>query len=172
MADGFFPAYARPPNPRWIVSQAIGAGPLYFVERKDHPIRWNTLDDLAHVIIGVDAGFVNTAEIDARLTDGRLHGDIAVSDEENLRKLANGRIDLAIIDGNVFRFESRKPDMAAITAKLRLEDRPLEDKALYVDFRNTEHGRHLCDLLNKGLQHIHASTPAAIASLQSQAMAP
>ncbi len=27
-ADGFFPAYQRPPNPNWVVSNPIGTGPF------------------------------------------------------------------------------------------------------------------------------------------------
>jgi polar amino acid transport system substrate-binding protein len=171
-SDGFFPAYARRANPQWTVSDAIGSGPLYFVERKNAPVRWKSLDDLAHLSIGVNAGFVNTTEIDARLADGRLHGDVGFSDTQNLRKLASGRVDLALIDGNVFRFESMDPDLAPVTSTLRLEDKPLENKPLYVDFRDTVRGRRLRDLLNQGLARIRASNPAEIAALQDRAMAP
>lgn len=156
---GFFPAYKRPSDPRWVVSDEIGTGPLYFAERADRPVRWRTLDDLRSTLIGVNAGFVNTKEIDARLSDGRLHGDTGFSDEENLRKLARGRVDLVLIDGGVFGYLSQRPDLQPTTKVLRLQDQPLEQKALFVDFRNDDEGRILCDLLNRGLAFVRPAPP-------------
>jgi ABC-type amino acid transport substrate-binding protein len=167
-ADGFFPAYKRPANPRWVVSQVIGTGPLYFVERKADPVSWTSLDDLRGRLIGVDSGFVNTTEIDTRLADGRLHGDVADTDFQNLEKLASRRIDLAIIDANVFRFLLAKPEAARFAPLLRLQARPLESKDLFVEFRNDARGQRFRTLLNLGLVKINATTPEAIAALQEQ----
>ena len=164
-ADGFFPAYARPPNPDWTVSNAIGTGPIYFVERRDRPISWSTLDDLGARLIGVDASFINTPEIDRRLADGRLHGDASLSDDQNLSKLANRRVDLAIIDANVFAFLLAKPQFAAIAPLLRLQPKPLETKVLFVDFRNDDRGRRFRDLLNRGLAKLAAAGERRVAGL-------
>lgn len=161
-ADGFFPAYARPPNSDWAVSNEIGTGPIFFVERRDRPIPWTKLDDLGNRLIGINSGFVNTPEIDRRLADGRLHGDLSLSDDQNLTKLASRRIDLAIIDANVFAFLLAKPQFAAIAPLLRLQGKPLETKALFVDFRNDDRGRRFRDLLNRGLAKLAAEgAPAA-----------
>lgn len=156
-ADGYFPEYLRPPSPLWVTSNEIGNGPLYFVERKDRPIPWSSLDDLRDRLIGVISGYVNTPEIDRRLADGRLHGDISLTDAQNLRKLADRRIDLAIIDRNVFDFLVRKLEFREIAPSLRLQARPLEDKGLYINFRNDARGRRFCDALNRGLVKIDAA---------------
>jgi len=168
--DGFFPGYAGRHGPLWVASAPISEGPIYFVERKDHPIHWSSLDDLRGRLIGIDAGYINTADIDRRLADGRLHGDPAYSDAQNLRKLAKGRVDLAIIDANVFRFLTSKPDLNALTPVLKLEDKPLENKELYIYFRNDREGRHFQSLLNQGLLKIKAATFDQMAQLQARLM--
>lgn len=170
-ADGFFPAYRRPANREWVVSNPIGSGPIYFVERRDRPIAWNSYDDLRDRLIGIDSGFVNTPEIDSRLADGRLHGDVSLTDGQNLSKLANRRIDLAVIDGNVFTFLAAKPEFRTIAPLLRLQAKPLESMALFVDFRNTERGRHFRDLLNRGLAKLAANSEKT-AAVPSSPQAP
>lgn len=97
---GYFPEYYDA-SLDCVFSDPIGTGPLGFAQNSSKPISWQNLDDLKGLRIGVVAGYVNTAEFDERASKGQLNADATQSDEQNLIKLANGRLDLAVIDRNV-----------------------------------------------------------------------
>src|SRR3546814_17680884 len=60
-----------------------------------------TLDDLHALSIAVVRGYTNTREFDARVADRRLTVEPAIDDLTNLRKLASGRVRLAVLDAAV-----------------------------------------------------------------------
>ena len=54
---GYFPEYyAKAIEEQFLFSATIGASPLGFLERKDDPIAWQTLDDLKAITIGAVNG--------------------------------------------------------------------------------------------------------------------
>ncbi|WP_169732807.1 substrate-binding periplasmic protein [Azospirillum halopraeferens] len=156
---GYFPEYAGAEVERdFILSVPLGTSPLGFAERVDAPVTWTGLDDLANARIGVVDGYVNTEDLDARIADGRLTADRANSDATNLKKLAAGRIDLAVIDRAVMTDLLRtNPDLKALAAGLRFNARPLEDKTLHIAFRKGAEGEALARLFAEGLSKIDAA---------------
>jgi ABC-type amino acid transport substrate-binding protein len=150
---GVYPVYSH--RPGCLLSAPIGGGPLGFVERRADPLTWQSLDDLAAIKIGTVAGYANTAEIDQRIKDGRLHVEEAPSDLANLRKLAAGRIRVAVIDQNVLNHLLFTDQTLATQADLlQFNAQPLEAKTLHVCFHDDAEGHRWQAILNEGLSRI------------------
>lgn len=144
--SGYFPEYrvATMEGTQCLFSTSIGSSPLGFAERSDAPVAWTNLSDLQGRRIGTVRGYVNTDKFDAAVAAGTLSVDPAVDDATNLRKLAAGRLDLVVIDINVLRhLVTTYPDLKPLAARLRFNDRILEDKSLHVCFRPGAEGEAL-----------------------------
>lgn len=160
---GYFPEYAAESlRANYILSESLGSGPLGFAERKDAPVPWTRLDDLATTTIGVVQNYINTDEFDARSADGRLNVEAAATDAINLRKTANRRVTLAVIDQNVMAYLlTHQPELADVRDELQFNARKLEDKQLYICFRKGPEGERLARHFNAGLKKIDAAAIAA-----------
>lgn len=153
---GYFPEYDSAAfRSVCIASEPLGYGPLGLAQTKDRPIAWTNLNDLKRYRIGVVQDYVNVAELDASISSGTQKHDIAPDDSKNLLKLANDRVDAAVIDINVFNYLLRK-DLALkpYTDKISMNSKMLEDKPLYICFRKGESGQHMAKLFNQGLKKI------------------
>jgi len=150
---GYFPEYfAESIEQEFIFSAPIGASPLGFIERKDAPVVWETLNDLKQYAIGVVSGYVNTTEFDAMMASGELNTEGVADDITNIRKVAAGRIDMAVIDKNVFDYLLQTaPELAGLGEKLQFNQRLLEDKKLFVCVRKSPEGEAAIARLNEGL---------------------
>jgi polar amino acid transport system substrate-binding protein len=153
---GYFPEYhAESIEGDFFFSDPIGTSPLGFIENVDKPVTWAALSDLKPYTIGVVSGYVNTAEFDAMMETGQLNTDPVTDDATNIRKVAAGRIDLAVMDRNVFLYLLRTdPELKALEGKLRFNDRLLENKKLYVCLRKSPDGEAALNKLNQGLAKI------------------
>lgn len=151
---GYFPEYnvAGLEGGRCLLSKPIGSSPLGFAERVDAPVEWRDLSDLKGRRIGTVRGYVNTDGFDRAAADGSLTVEPAVDDATNLRKLAAGRLDLAVIDATVMaHLLSTHPDLMALSGQLRFHARILEDKSLHVCFRPGTEGEALRQRFNQNL---------------------
>lgn len=169
--SGYFPEYdAKDRAGEFLFSEPIGESPLGFVELVEKPVSWSTLSDLEHLRIGTVRGYVNTADFDLKAGRGELRIDPVTDDVTNLRKLLLKRIDIAVIDKYVYHYYmSTTEALAAGRARVQFNKKILENKKLYVCFRNDEHGKHLVRVFNEGLkridyraiqeQHVGASLP-------------
>ncbi|MGQ0711503.1 MAG: substrate-binding periplasmic protein [Rhodoferax sp.] len=163
----YFPEYYDSANAQqFLYSDPVGSGPLVFAQRRRQPVVWSRYEDLAGKTIGVVRGYLNTEELDARIAQGRLRANEAPDDAKNLLKLASARVDLAVVDANVFHYLARHdPDVRAVADSLELNPRALENKQLYVCFKNTPQGRALRDAFNQALKRV------AVDALMRQALA-
>jgi polar amino acid transport system substrate-binding protein len=155
-AVGYFPEYASADVSRlWWLSAPIGRGPLGFVESARRPVRWQTLADLRPFEIGVVAGYVNTDAFDTAVRFGDLRVQRAADDRQNLQKVAEGRLRLAVMDRHVYgHLVAANPVWRDRT---RFNDRLLEDKLLHVAFRRDAAGEAALRLLNVGLTRVNAT---------------
>lgn len=146
---GYFPRYlSAQVLAESVCSAPVGQGPLGFAEREDRPVRWQSLTDLQGLRIGVVDEYNNTADMDELVRGGTLRTEIARSDLGNLTKLAEGRLDLAVVDRRVLEYlQSRHDQLKA----LRFNERLLERKSLHVCFPLTPEGKQALALLNRGL---------------------
>lgn len=154
---GYLPEYASPRlNKHFYCSDPLMSAPLGLAQRRDQPqLHWQQLIQLQPYRIGVVAGYVNTEYFDTLASAGLLHTDAANSDRGNLRKLAAGRIDLAVVDPRVFHYLLREdPDLRPLASELTMHPRLLELKQLGVCFRHTQQGLALRDSLNEALARL------------------
>lgn len=160
---GYFPEYhSEQVATDFILSEPIGHGPLGFVEQVAAPVAWTTLADLRGKPIGTVRDYVNTAEFDAMAAAGELKVDPVGDDLTNIKKVAAGRIPLAVIDRHVLdHLLATDPGLAGARDKLQFNPRLLEDKALYVAFQRSPKGEEAARVLNEGLKKIDAKAIAA-----------
>jgi polar amino acid transport system substrate-binding protein len=153
---GVFPEYYSDVRKRqFILSPPIGHGPLGLAQRRAHPVKWGTLDDLSHWTIGVVQGYVNTTEFDRRVARKQQRVDVSSSDTLNLNKLAIGRVDLAIVDPYVFDYlAEHDPLVAAAARQLEINPHLLENKDLYIAFKRSPEGERWARLFAAGLKKI------------------
>lgn len=174
--DGIFPVYYSAARARRLdCPGAIGRSPLGFAERREDPVSWTTLADLSAYKIGVVRDYVNTEAFDAMVAAGRIDVDVVSSDQQNLQKLAYGRIDLAVIDRHVLEYLQRGPAAkidpsnggaarsgeGLAFAGLRFNKRVLENKNLYICFRRGFADEHIAAAFSAGLQKIDADAIVA-----------
>ncbi len=157
----YFPGYHCQHRSGFVGSEPLGNGPLGLAEHADAPITWKTLDDLAdqQLKIGTVLGYANTDAFDAKVGTGYILAVPSNDDLTNLKKLIKRRIDAVVIDKLVL--EYLKATDASLTGgadKLRFDETPLEDKTLYLCFRDDETGRPLRHIFNAGLEQIDSET--------------
>ncbi len=76
-------------------------------------------------------------------------------DVTNLKKLVRKRIDAVVIDKLVLEYlKVTEESIRAGADKLRFDEKPLEDKTLYLCFRGDDEGRKLKDKFNTGLEGV------------------
>ncbi len=104
-------------------------------------------------------GYANTDEFDAKVGTGWIRAITANDDVSNLKKLLRKRIDAAVIDKLVLEYLKATEESRMTGAnKLRFDEKPLEDKTLYLCFRDGEEGRSLMAIFNAGLAQIDDDT--------------
>jgi len=132
---GYFPEYLSDSLPTlWRSSPSVGDSILGLAQRTGPPIVWQRLEELAPYRIGVVAGYVNTREFDALMVSKQLNTAAVDDDTLNLRKLQRNRLDLAVIDRDVFYWLlNHEPSLRK--AALQFHPRVLEHKSLHIMFR-------------------------------------
>lgn len=153
---GFFPAYySRERAARYLYSDPVGRSTVVLLERIDRPVKWTSYDDLLGKRMGVVRGFVNTEELDVRIANRTVLAEEAPDDRSNIFKLAAGRLDLVVIDGQVYQHLVRTdPEVTQLAQHLQTNPKVLEEKNLYVCFQRTPAGALALRALNTGLRKV------------------
>lgn len=153
---GYFPEYYSDDVAKeFIFSEAMGEGPLGFIENAQKPVAWSTLADLKKNTIGVVKDYVNTKEFDELVAKKELNVEAVAADANNLPKVANNRLDLAVIDKNVFEYLIKTDKMGIENKdKLKFQDKLLETKKLFICFKKGPEGEKLSKIFNEGLKKI------------------
>jgi len=114
---------------------------------------YESLRELSGFSIGVSRGFANSEEFDAA---DYLNKEVASTPLLNIRKLYRRRIDMAVMNYDLFRYEAKKEGYC-ITS-VTFVDPPLTTQGLYVmASRNIADGAKLMRDFNNGLAAIRAS---------------
>jgi polar amino acid transport system substrate-binding protein len=153
----YFPGYHCEHRSGFVGSEPLGNGPLGLAEHVDAPITWSTLDDIAdqQLKIGTVLGYANTDAFDAKVGTGYILAVPSNDDLTNLKKLVRRRIDAVVIDKLVLEYlKATDPSLKDGGDKLRFDETPLEDKTLYLCFRDDDTGRTLKHIFNAGLEQI------------------
>ncbi len=153
----YYPGYHCRHVEGFVQSDPIGNGPLGFAENVNAPVTWENVDDIGEqkLKVGTDLGYANTDEFDEKAGTGWIRAIPAPDDITNLRKLARQRIDVAVIDKLVLSYLLATEDsLSGMADTLVFNERPLEDKTLFLCFNDDENGRALRDTFNSGLAKI------------------
>lgn len=154
---GYFPAY-------WTVERAktcsfsdpVGISHVGFVERKDAPVTWNELSDLAGTKIGIVNGYANGPEFDSLMAQGKLETEGAATDLDNLRKVAIGRLPLAVVDHAVMEYYAATDAVVRERrTEIQFNAKPLVDLTLHVCFKKTPEGVALKQIFDEGLRKLN-----------------
>ncbi|MCP4765400.1 MAG: transporter substrate-binding domain-containing protein [Gammaproteobacteria bacterium] len=115
--------------------------------------QYESLRELSEFSIGVSRGFANSEEFDAAQY---LNKDVASTPLLNIRKLYRGRIDMAVMNFDLFRYEAKKAGHCI--SSVNFMDPPLIEQGLYVmASRNITDGEKLMENFNTGLAALHDS---------------
>ena len=153
--SGYFPSYPFDIAANFFASPWLAVSPLGIAFRRDRPLNWTSLEDLARYRLGTVVGYGNTDAFDAAVTAGRLTVETASDDLANIRKLLAGRIDGIVIDRAVLLYFLRSvPGLAGERDRILFHPRPLQNQPLVVGLPDRPDGRWLNDRIAEGLAHI------------------
>jgi polar amino acid transport system substrate-binding protein len=155
----YYPGYHCHHREGFVASEPIGNGPLGFAENVDAPITWKSLDDIGdqQLKIGTVLGYANTDDFDAKVGTGYILAIPSNDDLTNLKKLARKRIDAVVIDKLVLEYlKATEPSLKKSAGKLQFDEKPLEEKTLFLCFRDDERGRTLMHIFDAGVEQIDA----------------
>jgi len=153
----YFPGYHCHHQTGFVASEPIGNGPLGFAEHVEAPITWKNLDDLGEqqMKIGTVLGYANTDEFDVKAGTGYILTVPSNDDLTNLKKLARQRIDAVVIDKLVLEYlKATEASLKGSASKLQFNAKPLEDKTLFLCFRDDEAGQAMKQTFNTGLEQV------------------
>ncbi len=115
--------------------------------------RYETLRELAPYSIGISRGFTNSEEFDAA---DYLDKQAATFPNLNIRKLFRGRIDMAVMNFDLFRYEARKEGFCI--SEVEFMEPPLATQGLYLmASRQITDGKKIIQDFNRGLDKIRKS---------------
>jgi polar amino acid transport system substrate-binding protein len=161
--DGLFPEYYVTVD--WgTLSDPYPGGPVGLYKRKDFSVKWasnpqgdgqtEALKPFSKYKFGTVRGYTNTEAFDNAKF---IKKDESVSDEVNLKKLHNKRVDFIFIDKFVARTILDKQGNKHMIKDLEFMEPAMEEKALYIQFSNkTPDYKVKLEAFNKGLKEIEA----------------
>ncbi len=151
---GYFPEYYFETQD-FLFSDAMGSGPLGIMQNTAKPIAFSKVQDLRGMRIGIVQDYVNTQTLDVMIASGEVQGEAVPSDVLNIKKVAVKRLDAAVIDANVLTFLlGSDPSLAQLKHRVEMHPTLLQDKKLYIAFKNTPEGKRWRTIFNAGLQKI------------------
>lgn len=149
---GVYPEYysaaddAEKGGARCFYSKSFGTSPVGFAQRVAAPITWSEHADLTEFTIGVVSGYLNEEQFDTMVANGEIQTQAVTADDANLKKVAAGRIDAAVIDHRVM--DHLLAGMPSLAGQLEFNAVPLAEHGLHVCFKNSDAGRALRDQFN------------------------
>ncbi|MEH6347071.1 MAG: transporter substrate-binding domain-containing protein [Bermanella sp.] len=154
---GYFPEYYSSELDKTCnFSETVGSGPLGFAQLKSKPVNWTSLDDIAKLSrVGVVQDYVNSAEFDKRVREGNIKTEAVTSDLENLKKLAANRVPIIVIDKYVLEYLLENSlELQEYKNKIEFNEKLLEDKYLYLCFKNTPQSKTIKKAFDKGAHRV------------------
>ncbi|WP_413584858.1 substrate-binding periplasmic protein [Bdellovibrio sp. HCB274] len=152
--DGYFPANPENLQKSFTLSRIIHSSSWGLAERTDNPIRWEKLEDLGQYKVGNVVGYDLAAVLKPLSETKKLNIEEAPTDELNLVKLANGRLDLVFIDKMLFYgLMENSGQLQPYKGKLQFNSKPIEHYDYGVAFKDTQRGRKALNSFNSIFQN-------------------
>lgn len=149
-SSGFFPVTDVNVTADFLISKTVYTSTWGFAERKTRLIKWTKVEDLVPYKIGNVKGYDldDTLEVVNKLKALKI--DESPSDELNLLKLANSRIDLALIDATMFEYLMRSsPKLRPYEGQMQINAKSIHLDEYGVGFKKTVLGKKHMHIFNK-----------------------
>lgn len=130
---GYFPAWIEEVKPGFTASSTLFTSPVGFVEPRNKPLVWHSLTDLKGKVIGISQNYGNTVEFNRLVREGVIRVEVVESDDTNLRKVALGRLDGALMDINNARY-FLSVNLRNLMGRVSINSKVLENKTLHLAF--------------------------------------
>ncbi|MBM7060400.1 transporter substrate-binding domain-containing protein [Pseudomonas sp. UL073] len=117
---------------QFFISEPVIDSRYVLFYRKDHPVDWRNVDDLAGLRIGATNGYDYGAAFQQAEAEGRLQISRQTSDELGLRQLLAGRIDALPLDQVVAYALLNQHFSAAERAQIGFHPQPLRSDSLHL----------------------------------------
>lgn len=129
--DAAFPAYySKERAQKYALTDAFAHGPVVLASKSGADISFSEIEDLKPYSIGIVKGYVNGEEFDAA---DYLNKDETRNNEQNLKKLLAGRVDLIAIDKVVaVNLLKNNPNISGDLQDVTFLDPPLDNLSLHV----------------------------------------
>lgn len=147
---GYFPSWKEEILPGFKASEVLFKSPVVFMERKEKPLYWNSLQDLKGKTFAVTEGYGNTIEFNQMIKDGQLKTSRVLNEESTIRKLIAGSVDGVLIDLFVGKYYLNKI-FSVQKSQLALNEKVVENKELYFAFN--EASLQKAEVLNRALRN-------------------
>lgn len=150
--SGFFPVTDVNMTSEFVISKTFYTSNWVFAERKNHIIKWSKAEDLTPYKIGNVKGY----DLDKLLSSvNKQHAlliDESPSDELNLLKLANSRVDLALIDATIYEYLMKSsPKLRTFESKIQLNQKIIHLDEYGIAFKKTTLAKKHMQILNKNI---------------------
>lgn len=129
---GFFPEYPLS-DARYLQSTAIGYSEIGLVESVKKPLLLTSMLQLATLKVGVVAGYLNMAELDLLIAQGKVRPVRNQSDQHNILQVATGKLDAAVIDKRVLQYLLKHDaELAPLAAQVQFSQSLIEHRSLHL----------------------------------------
>jgi polar amino acid transport system substrate-binding protein len=152
-------AYRRPDFvPHFLFSDPIVTVPKTLFFLKSHPVKWNSIEDLRGLRIGITAGYTYGEDFDRAAKDGVFAVEEVTRDEQNLRKLLKGRLDAVAMEIDVALFFMQTELTPEEAGQIVHGERLLMEAPMCAVFpKCLEKSPRLVEALNRGLSRLRES---------------
>lgn len=139
------------------VSEQVWEAPWVFFHLKTHPFDWKTFDDLKNIRIGATLEYMYTPEFLEAERAGKILVDRTPADEQNIKKLLYGRIDIfpQLLDIGYYQLRQYSPESADLITHHPF---PLgkHSEQLFLT-KKKERCEELTEIFNRGLRRLKDS---------------
>lgn len=130
----YFPEYPLQ-HDDLVLSGCVGFSHLGLAERVSNPVTVYQTADLANYHVGVVQDYVNTTAVDELIANNQLAVSLSLTDQQNLLRLAHGRLDTILIDRDVMNhLLQTEPSLMPFRGQIRFNNGEYELKTLHVAF--------------------------------------
>ena len=148
---GFFPIWSESVKEGYMASDTLFKSPLGFVEPRGKPLVWNRLSDLKGKTIGIAKDYGYTEEFSKLIKEGVIKSEVVDSDDTNLRKVALGKIDGAILDLNNAKY-FLAGSLKILSHEVAISSKIIESKTLHIGFNPHSHAKN--EVIKAGLKKV------------------
>lgn len=142
----------------FFISDPVVDSQYLLFHRKDKPLDWQDIDDLARLRLGATTGYDYGEAFQQAEAEGRLQVRRQTSDDLGLRQLLAGRLDALPIDPVVAQFILHEQFSAEERAQITFHPRPLSIGSLHLLLsRQVAGNAELMERFNLGLRQLRES---------------